>query len=62
VSVEALPDARGRFGEFGGRYVPEILIPALDELDRAWHGLKGDRAFQDELGAILWDFVAGPLH
>ena len=31
-----VPDARGRFGAYGGRYVPEVLIPALDELAEAW--------------------------
>ena len=31
-----LPDARGRFGEYGGRFVPETLVPALDELEAAW--------------------------
>ena len=35
-TVPAGPDARGRFGAYGGRYVPEVLIPALDELAAAW--------------------------
>jgi len=36
-STVAPPDARGRFGAYGGRFVPETLIPALDELERAWN-------------------------
>jgi tryptophan synthase beta chain len=56
----ALPDARGRFGPFGGRFVPEVLIPALDELDRAWRALREDRAFRDELTGLLRDFVGRP--
>jgi len=56
----ALPDARGRFGEYGGRYVPEVLIPALDELAEAWTQLRADAAFQQELGALSRDFVGRP--
>ena len=55
-----LPDARGRFGEYGGRYVPEVLIPALDELAEAWTQLRADAAFQQELGALSRDFVGRP--
>jgi tryptophan synthase beta chain len=55
-----LPDARGRFGRFGGRYVPEILIPALDELAAAWTELRDDPAFRGELAALLRDFVGRP--
>jgi tryptophan synthase beta chain len=60
VSVAALPDARGRFGPFGGRYVPEVLIPALDELGAAWETLRGDAEFRGELGALLRDYVGRP--
>jgi tryptophan synthase beta chain len=56
----SLPDAGGRFGEFGGRYVPEVLIPALDELDLAWRTLREDRAFRDELDELLRTFVGRP--
>jgi tryptophan synthase beta chain len=55
-----LPDARGRFGRFGGRYVPEVLIPALDELAAAWTELRDDPAFRGELAALLRDFVGRP--
>src|SRR5436190_16306036 len=58
-----VPDERGRFGAYGGRYVPEVLIPALDELAEGWRSLRDDAAFRDELGAILRDVVgrATPL-
>ncbi len=49
-----------RFGPYGGRYVPETLIPALDELEQAWVGARVDPGFQAELGALLSDFVGRP--
>jgi tryptophan synthase beta chain len=54
------PDTRGRFGPFGGRYVPEVLIPALDELAAAWDELRDETAFRGELDALLRDFVGRP--
>jgi tryptophan synthase beta chain len=60
VSVVTGPDVRGRYGRFGGRYVPEILIPALDELTAAWAHLREDAAFGAELHALLRDFVGRP--
>jgi tryptophan synthase beta chain len=60
VTAPTLPDARGRFGRFGGRYVPEILIPALDELASAWSELRNDAAFRGELDALLRDYVGRP--
>ena len=60
VTAPTLPDARGRFGRFGGRYVPEILIPALDELASAWSELRDDAAFRGELDALLRDYVGRP--
>ena len=56
----ALPDARGRFGTYGGRYVPEVLIPALDELAAAWAELREDPVFQGELAALARDYVGRP--
>ena len=56
----AVPDARGRFGDYGGRYVPEVLIPALDELAEAWGRLRDDPGFREELGALSRDFVGRP--
>jgi len=57
---ERLPDARGRFGTYGGRYVPEVLIPALDELTEAWMQLRDDPGFRSELAGLLRDFVGRP--
>ena len=60
MSQRTLPDERGRFGVYGGRYVPEILIPALDELAGAWETVRDDRSFRGELDALLRDFVGRP--
>jgi tryptophan synthase beta chain len=49
-----------RFGAFGGRYVPETLIPALDELTSAYEAASRDAAFLEELGAALRDYVGRP--
>ena len=51
---------RGRFGPFGGRYVPETLMAALDELERAYDEARADPSFQQELDALLADFVGRP--
>ncbi|MGZ5353163.1 MAG: tryptophan synthase subunit beta, partial [Actinomycetota bacterium] len=59
-AVAPLPDARGRFGRFGGRYVPEVLIPALDELAAAWSELSGEERFRGELDALRRDYVGRP--
>jgi tryptophan synthase beta chain len=55
-----LPDLRGRYGAYGGRYVPETLIPALDELTTAYQEAKADPAFQAELNHYLKTFVGRP--
>jgi tryptophan synthase beta chain len=60
MSIAAVPEAPGRFGAFGGRYAPEVLIPALDELADAWTRLREDEAFRDELATLLRDFVGRP--
>lgn len=54
------PDARGYFGEFGGRYVPETLMTALGELEGAFAEAREDVRFQDELARTLRDFVGRP--
>jgi len=60
----SLPDEQGHFGPFGGRYVPETLMPALQELSRAYAQAKADPAFQAELAELLRDFAgrATPLY
>ena len=55
-----VPDARGRFGSFGGRYVPETLMFALDQLDAAYRDAKLDPEFREEFHRILNDFVGRP--
>ncbi len=51
---------RERFGPYGGRYVPETLIAALDELTEAWVKARGDDAFQARLERLRRDFVGRP--
>ena len=49
-----------RFGPYGGQYVPETLMPALAELERAWVQARDDAAFRSELDALLRDYVGRP--
>src|SRR5688500_12648374 len=53
-------DTAHRFGPFGGRYVPETLIPALDELDAAFDAAMVDAEFQAELNGLLKEYVGRP--
>src|SRR5207244_2879953 len=55
-----LPNARGRFGAFGGRYVPETLIPALDELAREYEKARRVPRFKVELDSYLREYVGRP--
>ncbi|MFL5381311.1 MAG: pyridoxal-phosphate dependent enzyme, partial [Longimicrobiaceae bacterium] len=50
----------GRFGEYGGRFVPETLIAALDELTEVYAAAQADPTFQEELDALWRDFVGRP--
>ena len=54
------PDGRGRFGEFGGRYVAETLMPLILELEAAYEAAKADPAFQTELDYYLKHYVGRP--
>ncbi len=54
------PPLERRFGPYGGRYVPETLIPALDELEAAWLEARDDPAFTGELDGLLRDYVGRP--
>jgi tryptophan synthase beta chain len=60
--ASALPgaDADGRFGRFGGRYVPETLVAALDELAAAYADARRDPSFRDEVERLLREFVGRP--
>jgi tryptophan synthase beta chain len=53
-------DASGRFGEFGGRYVPEALMGALDELERAWETASADGSFGHQLAELRRNVVGRP--
>ena len=55
-----IPDKRGRFGTYGGRYVPETLMPALLELEKVYVALRKDRGFQREFRDCLKHYVGRP--
>ena len=59
-SVHTLPDAMGRFGQFGGRFVPETLMSAVEELEREYHDSRTDEAFQGELRSLSQQYVGRP--
>jgi len=55
-----LPDKSGHFGQFGGKYVPETLMPILTELEKAYAHYKNDREFKEEFAYYLRDYVGRP--
>ena len=55
-----LPDDRGRFGDFGGKFVPETLMAALDQLEAAYWEVKEDNDFQDKLTHLLRTYAGRP--
>ena len=57
---QAMPDAQGRFGPYGGRYVPETLVAPLEELQQAYADARKDPKFQSELDSLLHDFAGRP--
>lgn len=57
MTTYTMPDDTGRYGDFGGRFVPELLMPALLELEEAYHKAKNDPTFQDELDNYLKQYV-----
>ncbi len=60
TATSQVPDASGRFGEFGRRFVPETLMHALEELTTAYEQAKNDDAFQVELNGLLKNYVGRP--
>src|SRR6476660_612240 len=54
------PDARGYFGEYGGRFVPETLVEPVEELERAYMSVRDDTAFHAELDRLLKHYVGRP--
>ncbi len=60
TATQTWPDARGRFGPYGGRYVPETLMAPLEELERVYAEACADKKFAAELQALLRDFAGRP--
>jgi tryptophan synthase beta chain len=60
MTTPPVPARPGRFGEFGGRYVAETLIPSLDELTQAWEAASADPTFAAELTRLLTEYVGRP--
>ncbi|MEM9702830.1 MAG: tryptophan synthase subunit beta, partial [Planctomycetota bacterium] len=60
TAVAAVPDAAGRFGRHGGRYVPETLMRALEELSEGYAALGEDDVFQTEFRGLLKEYVGRP--
>ena len=58
--ASALPDERGRFGDFGGRFVPETLMSAIEELEREYIAAQSDEAFQAEIQSLSRHYVGRP--
>src|SRR5581483_10561467 len=60
IALENLPDAHGHFGPYGGMFVPETLMTALNDLAAEYAKARVDSAFQNELAALLKDFAGRP--
>ena len=54
------PDKNGYFGAYGGKFIPEILLPAVCELEKAYHEAKESRDFQEELSSYLKEYSGRP--
>ena len=59
-ALSAWPDFRGRFGDYGGRFVAETLMPLILELEEAYEAAKADPAFREEMDLFLKDYVGKP--
>jgi len=55
-----LPDKKGRFGIYGGKFVPETVMPALFELERTYNSLKAEKSFRQELDYYLVNYAGRP--
>src|SRR3989338_1111456 len=58
--MPSLPDQHGHFGPYGGKYVPETLMSALEELEKVYRAAKKDRRFRKELDYYLRHFAGRP--
>ena len=54
------PDERGHFGDYGGRYVAETLMPLILEVEKAYEAARNDAAFWDEMDVMMRDYVGRP--
>ena len=59
--MQTVPDERGKFGPYGGQFVPETLMPALEELIAAYEDARHDPAFVAEFEGLLSSYVGRPL-
>ncbi|MDD5409253.1 MAG: pyridoxal-phosphate dependent enzyme, partial [Candidatus Omnitrophica bacterium] len=60
MTQKILPDKTGHFGIFGGRFVPETLIYALDELEKEYLAVKKDKRFREEFSSYLSEYAGRP--
>ena len=60
VTLSSLPDSNGRFGDYGGKFVSETLMPALDELEKNYRKIKNNNKFKKDVSKLLKDFVGRP--
>jgi tryptophan synthase beta chain len=58
--TEEIPDKNGRYGKYGGQYVPETLMAALSELTKAYEEIRSDENFRKEMNLLLTDYVGRP--
>ena len=58
----SLPDKKGHFGEFGGRYVPETLMTLLIDLEKQFNALNKNKAFRDEFAFYLKEYAGRPTN
>jgi tryptophan synthase beta chain len=58
--TDRLPDASGFYGIYGGRYIPEVLVPAVEELEKAFRQIMADESFRAELASLLKNYVGRP--
>jgi tryptophan synthase beta chain len=58
--AQPVPDSRGRYGPYGGRYVPETLMAPLEELEQAYAAAQADVKFREELNSLLHNFAGRP--
>ena len=57
---DSYPDKNGYFGDYGGRFAPETLMPVLLEMEQAYIDAKDDPAFMNELNTLLSEYVGRP--